>query len=95
MEVVTGERPATQLLRWTNEEVYDALSQQVMVFTGEAAMERQSRNRAVVRSVRICQPRRDIAEVCVLIDDGIRPRAGAFRLESTNGRWLCTALELG
>ena len=96
VEVVAGDRPLQQLVRWTNERVYADLSRRVRVLgltTSAAARHRTERSH--VRSVHIYQPRPDAAEVAAHIRHGARSRAVAARLEARRGRWTCTDLKLG
>jgi hypothetical protein len=51
--------------------------------------------RAVVRSVRICQPADRVVEGAAVVVARGRVQAVAFRLEGAGGRWRMTALELG
>jgi hypothetical protein len=51
--------------------------------------------RAHVRSVRISWPSDRAAEVSVHVRQGQRSRALAIRLELLEGRWVCSALEVG
>ena len=51
--------------------------------------------RGVVRSVHVSEPADGVAEVCALVRRGARSTAVALRLEGLDGRWQCTALELG
>lgn len=96
VEVVAGDRPLQQLVRWTNERVYADLSRRVRVLgltTSAAARHRTERSH--VRSVHIYQPRPDAAEVAAHVRHGARSRAVAARLEARRGRWTCTDLKLG
>jgi Family of unknown function (DUF6459) len=96
VEVVAGDRPLQQLVRWTNERVYADLSRRVRILgltTSAAARHRTERSH--VRSVRIYQPRPDAAEVAAHVRHGARSRAVAARLEAQRGRWTCTDLTLG
>jgi hypothetical protein len=88
VEVLAGDRPTTQLVRWTTKEVYDVMSGQVRS-TGTRS------SRAVVRSVHISEPADGVAEVAALVRRGPRCSAVALRLEGLDGRWQCTALEVG
>jgi hypothetical protein len=92
VEVLAGVRPATQLVRWTSTEVYDEIASRIMpaTVTAEAATPR-----GVVRSVHVTEPADGVAEVCALVRRGTRSTAVALRLEGMDGRWQCTALELG
>jgi hypothetical protein len=96
VEVIGGDRPASQLVRWTSRRVYTDLNRRVRILglTSSAATRGQVA-RPHVRSVRVCRPARDIAEVAVHLQHGRRSRALAARLELIDRRWLCTALQLG
>ncbi|HTY73362.1 MAG TPA: Rv3235 family protein [Actinomycetes bacterium] len=89
VEVVAGDRPIAQLVRWTDEEVYGQLRRLV------SRAPRGHRTRASVRSVHVAEPRDGIAEVCAVVHDGTRARAYALRLEGSDGRWRCTDLTVG
>ncbi len=94
-EVLTLDRPLTQLLRWAAPEVYEQL--RVLVETGgrrSDAVRGPARRRPTVRSVHVTEPSDGVAEVCAVVDDGRRPRAYALRLEGVDGRWRATALDL-
>jgi hypothetical protein len=96
VEVIGGDRPAAQLVRWTSHDVYKDLNRRVRILglTSNAAARGQVA-RPQVRSVRVCQPAPKIAEVAVHLQHGRRSRALAARLEIIDRRWLCTALQLG
>jgi hypothetical protein len=96
VEVVGGDRPVTQLLRWTTARVYDDLDRRVRLLARTApAPTRRRTIRPQVRSVHVFQPRPDCAEVSVHVQHGHRSRALAARLERRRGRWTCVALQLG
>ncbi len=94
VEVVAGQRPVLQLLRWTDEHVYADLERR-------ASLVRQARGgsprrvHAQVRSVHVCRPHDDSAEVSVHVRHGERSRALAIRLERHRDRWRCTVLLFG
>jgi hypothetical protein len=92
VEVLAGVRPATQLVRWTTEEVYEQISSRVLP-AGASDAERPPRG--VVRSLHVSEPADGVAEVCALVRRGARSTAVALRLEGRDGRWQCTAIELG
>ena len=96
VEVIGGDRPVSQLVRWTSRRVYTDLNRRVRILglTSNAASRGQVA-RPQVRSVRVCLPARNIAEVAVHLQHGRRSRALAARLELIDRRWLCTALQLG
>lgn len=50
---------------------------------------------AVVRSVRVCRPCEQVAELSATVRTGTRVRAIAMRLEVRHDRWCCTRLVLG
>ena len=90
VEVLAGDRPVAQLVRWTSSEVYDEVACRVLdPGTGAAGP------RAVVRSIHVSEPADGIAEVAAMVRRGTRTTAVALRLEGLDGRWQCTAIELG
>ncbi|MBM7786217.1 Rv3235 family protein [Tenggerimyces flavus] len=96
VEVLAGDRPATQLARWTNDEVFaDVVSRVSALGLSTTAAVRTGLGRAVVRSVHVSEPRDGVAESAVHIKHGGRSRAVAVRMEGLDGRWQCTALVLG
>ena len=96
VEVTGGDRPVTQLLRWTSARVYADLNRRVRVMAqNRPAGQRVRTIRPQVRSVRVFQPAPTSAEVSVHVRYGQRSRALAARLEQRNGHWTCTALLLG
>jgi hypothetical protein len=95
-EVIAGDRPIGQLIRWTDGVVYAELNRRVRVLgLTTTASHRGSSERASVRSVHVFTPSRRAAEVAAHVQHGGRSRAVALRLELRRGRWICTALELG
>ncbi|MGH3486613.1 MAG: Rv3235 family protein [Actinopolymorphaceae bacterium] len=95
VEVLTGDRPSAQLLRWTNERVYADVVTRVRALGGAPLTGRGSRGRVHVRSVHVCEPRDGVAEAAIHVKHGGRSRAVAVRVEGLDGRWRCTALNLG
>jgi uncharacterized protein DUF6459 len=91
VEVLAGDRPLAQLIRWTTTTVYDDVAA-LIVGPGSAPADSA---RGVVRSVHVSEPADGIAEVAALVRRGGRSTAVALRLEGLDGRWQCTALELG
>jgi hypothetical protein len=97
VEVLGGDRPVTQLLRWTSSRVYADLDRRVRIL-GRSAPPTPPRVRSVrpqVRSVHVFAPVPTVVEVSVHVRHGHRSRALAARLEHRNDRWLCVALQLG
>ncbi len=96
VEVVSGDRPVSQLLRCTSARVYQDLGRRVSILARTASAPQRRRTvRPQVRSVHVCQPTPLCAEVSVHVRHGRRSRAIAARLEHRAGRWICTALEMG
>jgi hypothetical protein len=92
VEVLAGVRPVGQLVRWTTADVYDEIAN--LVIPGPRLPD-CGPPRGVVRSVHVTEPADGVAEVCALVRRGARSTAVALRLEGMDGRWQCTALELG
>jgi hypothetical protein len=96
VEVLGGDRPLAQLLRWTTARVYHDLDRRVRILSRTAAAPQRVRTiRPQVRSVHVCQPLPGAAEVSVHVQHGRRSRAIAARVERRNGRWTCVALQFG
>lgn len=93
VEVLAGDRPAAQLVRWTSTDAYDEVASRVLDVADRA--DGRGRTRAVVRSVHVSEPSDGIAEVAATVHRGMRTTAVALRLEGLDGRWQCTAIELG
>ncbi|NHC43723.1 Rv3235 family protein [Motilibacter aurantiacus] len=90
VEVLGGERPPAQLLRWTSEEVYARVRSSAAPPRRAAA----TRARAHVRSVHVCEPEDGVAEVAAVIVRSGRAQALALRMEGLDGRWQCTTLDV-
>ena len=96
VEVTGGDRPVTQLLRWTSARVYQDLGRRVRILGRTAPAPQRLRTiRPQVRSVHVFQPAPTSAEVSVHVRYGQRSRALAARLELQGGHWTCTALLVG
>ncbi|MCY7372301.1 MAG: Rv3235 family protein [Spirochaetaceae bacterium] len=91
VEVLAGDRPVGQLVRWTSAAVYDNVS--ALARPGDRGTSAAARG--VVRSVHVSEPIDGVAEVAALVRRGRRTTAVALRLEGLDGRWQCTAVELG
>ena len=101
VEVVGGDRPVSQLVRWTVPAVHQELAYRAGV-VARAGVHRAGQGRGrrpVVRpqveNVRTCFVEDGAVEVCARVRYGERNRALAGRLELISGRWQCTALEFG
>ena len=96
VEVLGGDRPLPQLVRWTTRPVYQDLDRRLSILARTSVAERRLRTiRPQVRSVHVCHPTPEAAEVSVHVRHGRRSRAIAARLELQQGHWRCTALQLG
>lgn len=99
VEIVAGDRPVTQVLRWTVPEVYDNLARRAQL-VARAGGHQPGQGRAaghVVRpqvvGVRTCFVTPATMEVSIHVRHGQRSRAIAARIERIGGRWQCSALE--
>jgi Family of unknown function (DUF6459) len=110
VECLAGRRPVSQLVRWTAPDVYRDLDRRVRLVRSATAGQPvgvrpqvpvrvrskvPSQLRPQVRSVHICRPSAEAAEVSVHVRHGARSRAIAMRMERRGERWLCTVLEFG
>ncbi len=92
VEVLAGDRPSAQLVRWTVEPVHAAVRASIRPTPrGPTSL---SGHRAQVRSVRVSEPADGIAEVSATVARDGRTTAVALRMEGLDGRWMCTVLEL-
>lgn len=95
-EVVAGDRPIGQLVRWTDGTVYAELNRRVRLLgLTTTASARTTSERAAIRSIHVTTPAPRTAEVAAHIHHNNRSRALALRLEIHRNRWICTALTLG
>lgn len=99
VEIVSGDRPVTQLLRWTTGEVYADLARRAVLVARASGRTPGlgGTDGPVVRpqvvGVRTSMVATHAAELCVHVRHGARSRAVAARLEVRHGRWQCVALE--
>ena len=101
VEIVGGDRPSTQLLRWSSREVYQDLQRRALLVARagrhQPGQGRVQPVRARVQGVRTCFVSLDAVEVSVHVRYGPRSRAVAARFERKadrlGKRWCCTALE--
>ena len=95
-EVVDGDRPVSQLERWTTAEVYDCIAERVATAARTAGAQVRARTeRPRLVSVHVSHPVDAVAEVSGHVRRGGRSRALAVRLEWHLGLWICAALQLG
>ncbi len=89
VETLHGHRPVQQLLRWTDDAVYSAITDRL-----SSRPRATPGTRPTVRSIRVCTPTDGVAEASAVVQAGQRCRAIAMRLEGLDGQWRCTALEI-
>lgn len=98
VEIASGDRPATQLLRQSAPEVYDDLVRRAHLVTSAAGtLPARGRGRGAVRPVlrtlRTSLVAPGALEVAAHLRYGARSRALAARFETVAGRWQCVAIE--
>ena len=99
VEIVCGDRPAAQLVRWHTRAIHDELQRRagIVARAGVHQAGQGRGRRPVVRpqvvSARTCFISPGVAEVSIHVRHGARSRAIATRFEHQDGRWLATALE--
>lgn len=91
LEVLAGDRPAMQLLRWATPDVHEQIVRARRAQAGAGGGRPWA---ATLRRVLVSEPADGVAEVSAVVDRGTRSRALALRLEGLDGRWKVTALQL-
>jgi hypothetical protein len=90
LEALAGRRPLTQLRPLTSLGVFTALS------TGRRPRWCTEGNAPLlVGQVHVCEPVDGVAEISAVARRAGRAHAVAARLEGIDGRWRCTALQIG
>jgi hypothetical protein len=90
LEALAGRRPLAQLQPLTSVGVFTALSggrRPQWCAEGTAPL--------IVGAVHVCEPVDGVAEVSAVARRAGRAHAVAARLEGIDGRWRCTALQIG
>ncbi len=90
LEALSGRRPLAQLQPMTSLGVYAALSggrRPRWCAEGSAPL--------LVGAVHVCEPVDGVAEISAVARRAGRAHAVAARLEGIDGRWRCTALQIG
>ncbi|CAN5815996.1 hypothetical protein BH20ACT6_BH20ACT6_10430 [soil metagenome] len=96
IEVVSGDRPVSQLERWMTAGAFDDIAELTAVMNRCSDSEgRAMTERPRLLSVHVTQPAPEVAEVCGHVRQGRRSRAVALRLEERPDGWLCTAVQVG
>jgi hypothetical protein len=92
VEVLAGARPAGQLTGLATLDVLRLLARGAGHFGARQGAPPQ---RPIVGSVHISEPCDGVVEACAVINTHARAQAIALRLEGIDGRWRCTAINLG
>jgi hypothetical protein len=90
LEALAGRRPLTQVRAMTSPGVFTALTQgrrPRWCAEGTAPL--------LVGPVHVSEPVDGVAEISAVARRGGRAHAVAARLEGIDGRWRCTALQIG
>ncbi len=102
VEVVCGDRPASQLVRWTTADIHREVSYRATVVAragahqaGQGRVRRGHATRPQVASVHISFTTSRHVEFCGVVRHGARSRFVAGCIERRARRWTCTELEFG
>lgn len=96
VEVISSDRPASQLIRWTDSRVYaDIAKRQQRVTAGRRTNPAARMPRQQVASVHVCRVTTQVAEVAARVTVSSRSRAVAARLCYASDHWTCTELVFG
>ena len=90
MEAFAGRRPVGQLRPLVSPGLFSALTERRRprwCSEGTAPL--------LISSLHVCEPVDGVAEVSAVARRGGRAHAVAARLEGIDGRWRCTALQIG
>lgn len=86
-EVLIGDRPAFQLIRWLAFDVYCSVERRAI--KPEPA---GRRIRPLLRAVQVTHISNSVVNVSAVIQKGVRGRAMAMKLVAESDRWRCTEL---
>jgi uncharacterized protein DUF6459 len=99
VEIVGGDRPVSQLLRWTSGPVYADLHRRAVLVGRAGAHQPGVRRVQPVRphvvSVHTSFVSPTVVESSARVRYGARSRALALRFVQRTDRWVCTAMEFG
>ncbi|HWJ67507.1 MAG TPA: Rv3235 family protein [Nocardioides sp.] len=97
VEIVGGDRPVSQLVRWTSPDVHADLRLRAHLVARagghQPGLGRVQQVRPRVQSVHACFVNDRVVEAGVHVRHGERSRAVAVRFELIDQRWICTALD--
>ncbi|WP_141779429.1 Rv3235 family protein [Nocardioides albertanoniae] len=98
-EVVGGDRPASQLVRWTTKDVSSELRYRASLTARSGAYDpgtgRNQPLRPRVQRSHVYKVSDDIGEANVTVQFGDGFRALALRFERRGANWICTVLNFG
>jgi hypothetical protein len=96
VEVLAGVRGLDQLSRWVTDDVYRHLLKRVVLASRARSITGGTvhRPQLTVGEPRITFPRDDAIEAVVVVHQRTRSRAVAIRLESFDGRWRASAINV-
>lgn len=99
VEIVGGDRPISQAVRWTTARVHQQLSRRAAhlgrVGGYSPGVGRVQRVRPRVTGVMTSSPRDGIVDAAITVRTGQRARAVAARFEQLEDRWVCSVLDFG
>ncbi|MEJ7706698.1 MAG: Rv3235 family protein [Nocardioidaceae bacterium] len=95
VEVVSSDRPLSQLVRWTDSRVFDDVARRRQLVSAHSRRATVRAGRHQVATVHISRPQPDVAEIAARVKCGPRSRAIAAKLEYDRDRWQCTAIVFG
>jgi Family of unknown function (DUF6459) len=97
VEIIAGDRPVSQLVRWSTRKVYVDLQRRAFLVAQagghQPGVARVQPVRPHVQSVHVSFLSPTVAEASARVRYGARSRALAVRFEKRGDRWLCTAME--
>lgn len=97
VEIAGGDRPVSQVLRWTTPQVYQDLARRARLVAAASGRRPGAGGTQSVRPQLVAAHTsfvtEDCAEVCLHVRYGRRSRAVAARFELIRDRWQITALE--
>jgi len=97
VEIVAGDRPVSQVVRWASREVHADLRRRAHLVARagghQPGLAQVQPVRPRVESVHSCFVTEEIVECSVRVRYGRRSRAIAARFERIDERWICTALD--
>jgi hypothetical protein len=97
VEIIAGDRPASQLLRWSTGAVYVDLQRRAVLVARagghQPGVARVQPVRPHVESVHASFVSATVVEASARVRYGARSRALALRFERRGERWVCTAID--